>query len=145
MHDHIVATMRRVLSSTDNYTYLDKEAARQLGEARETFNELNHRQVIAFGRGVLLFPWVGTCKLETLVVALLMKEFKASSFHHVITVDDCAVEGIEETLREIADAPAPNGIDLARHVAKPAVAKFDGFLTLELMGQVTAAERLAGC
>lgn len=144
VHDHIVATMRRVLSSSDSYPYLDKEAARQLGEARETFNELElgHRQVITFGRGVLLFPWVGTRKLETLVVGLLMREFKASSFHHVIAVDDCTVDGVEETLREIADAPAPHGMGLARHVAKPAVAKFDGFLSPELMGRVTAAERL---
>lgn len=144
LHDHIVEAMRRILSSSEGYAYLDEQAVQQLREARETFAELDlgRRSVVEFGRGVLLFPWVGTRKLQTLALALIARQFKASSFRHVIEISDCGVEGVLEVLNEIAGSPAPDGVELARHLAQPALAKFDGLLSPELMCRVTAVERL---
>lgn len=144
VHDHILEKMRVVLCSSDTYQYLDHQAARQLVEARETFTELqlDRRSVIRHGQGALLFPWVGTLGLGTLTLALLARQFKASSYHHAIEVADCTLEGIKETLQEIAEAPAPDGLSLAGHLAQPALAKFDSFLSPELMCQVTAKERI---
>lgn len=144
IHDYVVETMRAVLCSTDTYQYLDQQAARLLDEARESFKELqlDRKSAIAHGQGVLLFPWVGTRKLETLALALIAKQFKASSYHHSIEVSDCSVNGVLETLQEIADAPPPDGVVLAGHLAQPALAKFDQFLSPELMCRVTARERI---
>jgi len=144
IHDCVVDTMRAVLCSSDAYQYLDQQATRQLDEARESFGELqlDRKSVIGHGQGVLLFPWVGTRKLETLTLALIAKQFKASSYHHSIELSDCSVNGVLETLEEIADAPAPDGVVLAGNLAQPALAKFDSFLSPELMCRVTATERI---
>ena len=97
---------------------------------------------IAFGNGVLIFPWTGTKKLRTLTLALQAREFKAGHFGHAVELQDCRPDAVYEVLAAMAAAPPPDGMALAMRLAQPSLAKFDGFLSRELMGLVTVSERL---
>ncbi|MER8523543.1 DEAD/DEAH box helicase [Mesorhizobium sp. M1076] len=145
IHDCVVATMRAVLTSDEAYPYLDPAANRLLDEARSSFLDLqlDRRSIITHGEGVLIFPWVGTRKLQTLTLALLAREFKASHFGHAIELQECEAGKAIETLQDIAGSPAPDGEELAARLAQPALAKFDTFLTDHLMTLVTMVERIS--
>jgi ATP-dependent helicase Lhr and Lhr-like helicase len=142
--DHIVETMLRVLQSTDRFSYLDETAAELLESARTAFKELrlDKTSVIPYGTGALIFPWTGTRKLRTLFLALLNRNFEASQFGHVIELQECTMDGVLESLRELSSSPAPDGRILAQRMAMPHFAKFDYLLSPELMEQVTIVERL---
>jgi len=144
IHDEIVKTMRHVLASADEYTYLDTAAAELLSAARSAFDDLDlrERSVIAYGDGAILFPWVGSKKLQTMALSFLAKNFEASNFGHFIEAQGCTVEGVESHLRELVAGNVPPLNDLLKRVAKPSVARFDHFLTWELMAMVTTRERL---
>lgn len=144
IHDHVVETMREILASGEAYPYLDSTANQLLDEARQAFRDmhLDRRSIIAHGEGVLVFPWTGTKKLQTLSLALLARDFKASHFGHVIELQECEVEGVRKALEEMAGSPAPNGKKIAARLAQPALAKFDHVLSNDLMSLVTIAERL---
>lgn len=145
IHDHVVETMRAVLASVEAYPYLDPVANQLLGEARKAFldMQLDRRSIIAHGEGIIIFPWVGTRKLQTLSLALLTRDFKTSHFGHAVVLQECRVESVMETLEDIACAPPPDGRTLAARLAQPALAKFDEFLTRDLMTLVTIAERVS--
>jgi ATP-dependent Lhr-like helicase len=144
VHDRIVETMRAVLAGEETYAYLDACAAKLLADARAAWAELDlaTTPVLASGRGVLLFPWVGTRKLETLALALMARDFVASADGHVIEVDDARPEAVAEVLAEMAASVPPDPQPIVDRVSKPVRAKFDGFLPKGLMDLVTAVERL---
>jgi ATP-dependent Lhr-like helicase len=144
VHDRIVETMRAVLAGEETYAYLDAVAAKLLADARAAWRDLAlaTTPVLASGRGVVLFPWVGTRKLETLALALMARDFVASADGHVIEVDDARPEAVAEVLAEMAASPPPDPQPIVDRVSKPLRAKFDGFLPKGLMDLVTAVERL---
>ncbi len=145
VHDRIVETMRTILASAEtNYAYLDASAAKLLADARAAWAELAlaTTPVLASGNGVLLFPWVGTRKLETLALALMARGFIASADGHVIEVDDARPEAVAEVLAEMAASTPPDPQAIVDRVSKPVRAKFDHFLPKALMDLVTAVERL---
>ncbi|MBN8998005.1 MAG: DEAD/DEAH box helicase [Rhizobiales bacterium] len=143
IHDHIVSRMREILAGSEAYPYLDDQATLFLENARSAFRhmELARRSIVPFGSGVLIFPWVGTRKLRTLMLALQARDFKATQMRHVIEVAECSVAGIVHHLEAVAAAPVDGGA-LARRLAQPQLAKFDAFLSAELMSRVTEVERL---
>lgn len=131
VHDRIVETMRSILASAEtNYAYLDASAAKLLADARAAWAELAlaTTPVLASGNGVLLFPWVGTRKLETLALALMARGFIASADGHVIEVDDARPEAVAEVLAEMAASTPPDPQAIVDRVSKPVRAKFDHFL-----------------
>lgn len=144
IHDRIVAKMQDILLGSNVFTYLDTEAERLLAAARSAFRDLklHERGILPFGRGVLVFPWLGTKKLRTLLTALLACEFKGTAAWHVIEIQDADVEGVVHHLERISGAPPPDGTMLAARLAQPQLAKFDHLLSPELMRIVTAKERL---
>lgn len=144
IHDHVVATMKKILSSDAGYAYIDKVATTMLGNARTAFVELGlgSKSVVPYGNGVIIFPWVGTTKLQTLNLAFLARKFEAASFGHAIEVQEATMDGVEGFLREIAEGGAPSGEAISARVAKPNQAKFDHHLSGELMMMVTLRERL---
>ncbi|MFW8610154.1 DEAD/DEAH box helicase [Rhizobium beringeri] len=144
IHDHVVGTMRKILGSTAAYPYIDAVAVSLLADARLAFKELEleTRSVIPYGNGSLIFPWIGTKKLQTLMLAFLARNFEASSFGHSIEVQEVNVSGVETFLRTLADADPPNGEVIAARLAKPNLAKFDHHLSADLMTMVTLKERL---
>ncbi len=144
VHDRLVATMRAVLASTEIPAYLDAEAARLLAEARSAWVDLRlaETSIVADGSGVLLFPWVGTRKLETFALALTARGFLAGTGRHAIAVDNCSAEGVRAALEALSREPPPDPRAIVEHVSKPERAKFDHFLTEDLMNLVVLAERL---
>lgn len=144
IHDRIVAKMQYILTGASTFPYLDTQASALLADARSAFTDLGlkERTILLHGEGVLIFPWVGTKKLGTLLAGLLAEGLKGSAAWHIIEIQDAPLEGVVSKLQQLADAPAPDGMKLAEGLAKPPLAKFDVFLSPELMNHVTAKERL---
>lgn len=144
IHDFIVTKMKTVLSSTEPYPYLERTAISQLADARKAFASLDlaNQNIIPYGDGAILLPWLGSKKLLTLSLAFLARNFEASHFKHVLELQGCTTDGVRSVLNEMAagDVPPPEAI--AERMAKPCIAKFDQFLSPDLMMRVTLRERL---
>jgi ATP-dependent Lhr-like helicase len=149
VHDHIVATMKRVLVSSEQIPYLTDTAQLLLTRAREAFRELRLHEtaLIPWGDGTLVVPWLGTKKLVTLALGLCATRVEengadASAVGHAIEMPKTPIDAAQRLLTRIADEGPPDPATLASKVARPQVAKFDRFLTSDLMALVTVVERL---
>ena len=144
VHDEVVAVMRQCLSGTHVPSFLDPGARALLEQARAAFRAhgLDRTSIVTVGRDCLIFPWVGAPKLETLALALLMRNFQASPAWHAIEVRDCSAEDLRAVLSEMASSPPPEGEALALVAAKPMREKYDPYLTEALLAKVVAVERL---
>ena len=144
LHDQVVARMRLILAGSDVPGFLDRAAAKMLASARGAFVEMNlgTRTVVDVGTGVILLPWVGTRRLDTLAAALLAMNYKPAVRRHFVEVDDCDSVRIMRTLARIARGDHPDGAGIAAAVPSPAMAKFDALLSPELIREVVLAERL---
>lgn len=144
VHDHIVKKMREILAGDENYFYLDKVAAQLLSDARTAFRDLglHERSLLPCGDNVLIFPWVGTKRLKTLLLALLSRQMDGMISSHVIEITGASFEGVRRRLEDIAADHNPDAMRLADHLARPQLAKFDHVLSPELMNLVTIRERL---
>lgn len=144
IHDYIVATMRTVLASETSYPYIDRVAADLLASARATFRELalGETSVLRYGNGVLVLPWVGTKKLTTLALAFQSREFQTTQLTFAIELQECDAEGVTQYAKAFSEGEVPSPAALMSGVSKPSVAKFDHFLSSDLMTAVTMHERL---
>lgn len=144
IHDVVVETMRQVLSSSADYAYLDPTARAFLAAARKEFRQmkLHETSVVSYGAGVLIFPWAGTRKLQTLSLAFLAKDYHSSHDGYCVELQNCDSSSVNETLGDISNGNHPDGKTLAQRMAQPHLAKFDEFLSDDLMQQVTIKERL---
>jgi ATP-dependent helicase Lhr and Lhr-like helicase len=144
IHDYIVNKMREVLSTENAYPYVDRVAGELLTSARQVFRELelDQRNIIPYGDGVIVFPWVGTKKLATLTLAFQSREFKTSQLAFAIELQECEVDGVMRYTKAFAEGDIPSMDALMSGVSKPNIAKFDSFLSWDLMTLVTVRERL---
>lgn len=144
VHDRIVAKMRSVLESADYPQYMNATAKDLLAKARAAFDAfgLRERTMVTVGSGVVLFPWIGTKKLETLNLALTVRNFEPRAANHVIEVAETTIASVTEVLREIAAEGVPDGEALADKVAMPFKEKFDQYLWPDLLRKVVIEERL---
>jgi ATP-dependent Lhr-like helicase len=144
IHDHIVEKMREILAGNENYFYLDEMAEQLLGAARTAFRDLglHERSLLPSGDNVLIFPWVGTKRLKTLLLALLARQMNGTAAWHAIEILTAGCNGVRRHLEDIAADQNPDAMRLADHLAQPQLAKFDRILSPELMNLVTICERL---
>lgn len=144
IHDRVVQEMRSVLSGDERFPYIDSFAQEMLNDARVTYNELGlgSSSTIEFGDGVIVLPWVGTKKLKTLSLALQSANFQMTEVNHAIELTACTADGVRTHLRDLAAGKVPSMATLMSGVSQPHVAKFDSFLTLDLMTALTITERL---
>lgn len=144
VHDKVVETMRALLAGTKQPPYLDATARSMLADARDAYLELSLDQaaIVQVGRGLYVFPWVGTKRLDTVAVALLASGFEVATEHHRLEIENCAVDGLTGALEEMLGGQIHSPDELSQLVAKPAIAKYDHFLSPELLGKVAMAERL---
>ncbi|MER2635032.1 MAG: DEAD/DEAH box helicase [Rhizobiaceae bacterium] len=144
VHDHIVNKMREILCTEHAYPYIDRVAGELLTSARQVFRELelDERRIISYGDGVIVFPWVGTKKLTTLALAFQSREFKATPLAFAIELQECEVDGVARYAKAFSEGDIPSVDTLMSGVSKPNVAKFDSFLSWDLMTLVTVRERL---
>ena len=103
---------------------------------------LDRRAILERGRGCILFPWIGSTKLDTFALALMNRGLEASASGHIIEVANCSAADVSATLSEMAASPPPAGQDLAQHAAKLHREKYDPFLPEELLKTALARERL---
>lgn len=144
IHDRVAAQMKETLAGTDVPVYLDVTARGLLDEARNSFFEmgLDRNAILPIGRDCLIFPWVGSIKLETFALALMERGFEASPEGHAVDVSNCEPSGLVRALREMAHAAPPSGDALAEHAAKLHREKYDGFLPDDLLKKALAVERI---
>ena len=144
IHDHIIEKMRDILAGNEDYFYLDEVAVELLGDARTTFRNLglHERSLLRSGDNVLIFPWVGTKRLKTLLLALLARQMNGTAAWHVIEILAAGSNGVRRHLEDIAADQNPDAMQLADHLARPQLAKFDYVLSPELINLVTIRERL---
>lgn len=144
IHDHIVDKMFEVLSGHDVYPYIDRVAGELLTSARQVFRELelDQRHVISYGDGVVVFPWVGTRKLATLALAFQSRKFETTAMGFALELQGCDAAGVAHYAGELAKGDIPGTDSLLSEASRPHVAKFDHFLTWNLMKLVTLRERL---
>lgn len=144
IHDEVVAAMWRCLAGTHVPAFLDPGARTLLEQGRQAFRAdgLDRRSILQVKRDCVIFPWVGSLKLETLALALLARNFQASPLWHTIEVRDCSAEDLRAVLSEMAASPPPDGEALAAVATKPAREKYDSYLTEVLLTKAVATERL---
>jgi ATP-dependent helicase Lhr and Lhr-like helicase len=140
----VVAAMRRCLAGTHVPAFLDPGARALLEQGRQAFraDSLDRRSILQVKRDCVVFPWVGSLKLETLALALLARNFQASPLWHTVEVRDCSADDLRAVLSEMAASSPPEGEALAAVAAKPAREKYDSYLTDPLLTKAVAAERL---
>ena len=144
IHDYIVGKMRAILAGNEAFVYLDACASRLLADARIAFGNLGlHQQnILPCGRNTLVFPWVGSKRLTTLLLALMARELKGTAAWHALEIQDVRCDGVARHLQALADEPEPDAMRLAERLSQPQLAKFDYVLSPELMKRVTIQERL---
>jgi ATP-dependent Lhr-like helicase len=118
--------MRSVLQGSETPPYMNSTARDLLWKAREAYARLGLRNasVLEVGNGVLLLPWVGTKKLETLGLALAAKNFEPRVANHAIEVPHTNVVTTKRVLADLAQEGVPDGDALAAKVALPFKEKF---------------------
>ncbi|ACS39432.1 DEAD/DEAH box helicase [Methylorubrum extorquens] len=144
IHDEVVAAMQRCLAGTHVPAFLDPGARALLEQGRQAFRAdgLDRRSILQIKRDCVIFPWVGSLKLETLALALLARNFQASPLWHTVEVRDCSADDLRAVLSEMAASPPPDSEVLAVLAAKPAREKYDPYLTDALLTKAATAERL---
>jgi ATP-dependent Lhr-like helicase len=104
--------------------------ARMLREGRRTYKkfELNRNRFLEHGRDVVLFPWCGSRKALTLVLALRREGLKASIENFAITVESCTATQVKDQLKAIKRQPLPDPDELAREARQLQFDRFDRYL-----------------
>lgn len=143
MHDRLAAEILSVYRGTDVPPFLDASGKELLAEGREAWRRLglDHSRILAHGNDVLLFPWAGSRRRNSLFLALLSLGLNASIFDLAIevTADRSAVEA---ALSHLALHPPPDPKCLARAVKTKQVDKYDPYLDEELLCLTWAAARI---
>lgn len=145
LHDSVVAEMRRVYESREVPAFLDDKARALLGEGRRTYEKLGLRQagVIEDDGTTYLLPWAGTRACGTLALALKERGIAASARGILIEIERTPLPAVNDTLKDIANAPEPDGERLASNVANLLREKYDRFLSRPLLAKGFARDRLA--
>lgn len=141
VHDKIALEMRAVLDADDIPPFLDAAAAEILVAARTAYRRVHGSTVQwASDRGrLLLFPWVGHRKLETLAGAFRALGTGAGVEGVAIAVERPA-DAFEVAMR-FAEAP-PSATSIAEQLQPRITEKFHPYLTDDLLVQEAAAAQV---
>lgn len=144
LHDEVLIEMRRVYREADFPAFLDANARRMLEEGRATYQRLNFDKsaVVESDGDVFVFPWVGTVKLGTLVLALRSAGVDASARGIAIETSDTSVDAVNNAIRSIASGPPPDPLELASRVSNRIRAKYDPYLSDNLLCRGFASDHL---
>jgi ATP-dependent Lhr-like helicase len=140
----VVRAMRRTYETIAVPTFLDKVAIGLLREARESFDYLGLRNgsVCRHGDSLLIFPWAGARRQTALLLALTRVRLEPVQLGLAISVPEAAAAKLRSALAELAAAPPPDPLELARLVEDKACEKYDPFLDDDLLCRAYASERI---
>ncbi len=144
VHGRVRAEMRRLLETAEVPPFLDAEAARMLGEARESYArlELDRRRIVEHDGGATLFPWAGDAVTNTLVVQLLARGVTVASDRFTLTAPRLDASGLRRHLRFLAVEGPADALMLARGVRNRGREKYDWALPPALLDADYAARQL---
>jgi ATP-dependent helicase Lhr and Lhr-like helicase len=146
VHDRVAVEMRAVLDGDDVPPFLDPVAAEMLAAARKAYERVHGAEVqwAAAGQRLLLLPWLGRRKVQTLAGTLRAGGIKAD-------VDGMGVEvpmtdEVLARVRRLAQAPPPDQV-IASLLEPKQTEKFhpyltDALLTLEVSAAVVDMDGL---
>jgi ATP-dependent helicase Lhr and Lhr-like helicase len=140
----VVDEMRRVWEDLSFPAYLDATAKQLLVEARTTYDRLGLRNAsIARHEGqLLIFPWVGECRQQALLLALARDELEPALLGVAVAVSGEKEDALVATLSNLANSAAPDPLDLAAMIENKGIEKFDNFLGDELVTLAWARDRI---
>ena len=124
--------------------YLDRTAEAMLGEGRAAFHRLGlaHRSIIGWGSESLLFPWRGDRIMNTLAVTLTGQGLHVGQHGVCLTVGDTTPTTLWKLMKELAQEPPPDPLDIARTVRVKTHDKYDRYLSDDLLNRAYAARAL---
>jgi len=142
--DAVVAKMKNIYLDINVPIYLDATAIDLLHQARQSFvsHKLFERSIISHGNGFLLFPWLGSAKLMTLLLVLVAHKLKANINSIAIEVHDCDKQQLRQVLEKIVHEPVIDVEKLAMLMPEKAIDKFDHYLDSELQAMNFASAML---
>ena len=142
--DEVRRVMRSLYLSQEVPRYLDAPARRLLREGREIFHRHGHaRQRIFSWKGeTLLFPWRGDRIMNTLLVTLASHGWAVGQDGLCLTVKGISAFELWELVQELAPAPQPDPVTLARTVRVKTRDKYDRYLGRDLLDLAYAARSL---
>lgn len=143
IHDRVRARMLELYLGSEVPPYLDEGACALLAEGRSMFAqlELHRRDVVAWGRQTIVFPWRGDRVLDTLRIALHHVGLETDREGPALVVQ-APEEAVRRTLDLLATTPPPDPMDLAATVPAKVEEKWDEVLSPELLDRAYAARAL---
>lgn len=143
IHDRIRREMYRILCAGDYrifsgdtaIDFLDDKAKSLFEEAHRSFTEMSLEKewVIASGKKIYLFPWLGDKAAHTLGVMLLQSGFKVNVFAGVIEISDAEIGDVVNVCKSYAAGDTPTRESLAETVPNKFLDKYDDRLPEELL------------
>jgi ATP-dependent helicase Lhr and Lhr-like helicase len=127
VHDRVRQEMLAVYTTDDVPTYLDKEAADLLREARKNFARytLDRTNYIICGDGTLYFPWSGTLATNTLVQQLAGRDVVVSIEGPAIVAHGIAPAALRDAVTACEAERPIDTIALAANVENKIDEKWD--------------------
>lgn len=135
IHDRLVEEIRFVYQSSDIPSYLSISSKQMLLEAREVYARQNlaNTGILEQNRNTHIFLWQGSLQCSLLTIVLLHYDLKSEHFYPgVITVHDINKSELLEIIRKLILEP-PNLIDLSEHILNICDAKFDEYVSPEVL------------
>lgn len=145
--DQVRQVMRDLYLSSEVPRYLDETSRRFLQEGREHFHRHGHatQQIFPWRGETLLFPWRGDRIMNTLQVVLASHGWTVGQDGLCLTVRGIDPIDLWELVQELAAAPPPDPLALARTVRVKARDKYDRYLgSLLDLGYATRALDVPG-
>jgi ATP-dependent Lhr-like helicase len=135
VHDRVRAEMRSVLASGRVPGYLSATAVSLLLEARAAYARygLADRSIFQRGPHTLLVPWTGSRAAVTLTAQLCAAGLDAANDGLIITVASAAADRVLEYLQALVAAGPADAVALAATVANKAAAKYDDWISDDLL------------
>ena len=136
--------MRSLYLSQEVPRYLDDTAQRLFREGRETFHRHGHagHRIFSWKGETLLFPWRGDRIMNTLLVTLASHGWAVGQDGLCLTLKGISAFQLWELVQELAAAPHPDPLALARTVRVRTRDKYDRYLGKDLLDLAYAARAL---
>lgn len=130
VHDRVRQRMLELYRSERLPAFLDGGARGLIFEGREWFrrHRLGDRTVVAWGDGVILFPWTGDRALGTLALWLASRGLDVTLGSLVIEVENHASHDLARLLEEISGQDTPDSMQLAAVAKNKVKEKFHPYL-----------------
>ena len=144
VHDRIRDEMRKVLAESSSISFLDRNAAAMLEEARDTFRMANLGEVsiLPDGAGVLLLTWRGDWTNDALALLLTASGHETTNEGLFLRMSKITTPEVPSLLERFARSPAP-AVDALKIAPKHALKeKWDWVLPHSLLIQSFASSEL---